>query len=78
MPVVTRLYGLRLESLLVVLLDTDSLLGGHRLAQGFVEGFGTLLPLQGLWYYVVLGFMMFGFVLCGIGTATSIRKHLQV
>ena len=39
---------------------------------------GTLLPLQGLWYYVVLGFMLFGFVLCGIGTATSIRKHLQV
>ena len=39
---------------------------------------GTLLPLQDLWYYVVLGFMLFGFVLCGIGTATSIRKHLQV
>ena len=35
-------------------------------------------PLQDLWYYVVLGFMLFGFVLCGIGTATSIRKHLQV
>ena len=33
---------------------------------------GTLLPLQDLWYYVVLGFMLFGFVLCGIGTATSI------
>ena len=39
---------------------------------------GTLLPLQDLWYYVVLGFLLFGFVLCGIGTATSIRKHLQV
>lgn len=39
---------------------------------------GTLLPLQDLWYYVVIGFMAFGFVLCGIGTATSIRKHLQV
>ena len=39
---------------------------------------GTLLPLQNLWYYVVIGFMAFGFVLCGIGTATSIRKHLQV
>ena len=39
---------------------------------------GTLLPLQDLWYYVVLGFMLFGFVLCGIGTATSIRKHLNV
>ena len=39
---------------------------------------GTLLPLQDLWYYVVLGFMLFGFVLCGIGTATSIHKHLNV
>lgn len=39
---------------------------------------GTLVPLQDVWYYVVIGFVVFGFVLCGIGTATSIRKHLNV
>ena len=39
---------------------------------------GALLPLQNLWYYIVIGFAAFGFVLCGIGTAASIRKHLEV
>ena len=39
---------------------------------------GTLVPLQQVWYFVVGGFVVFGFVLCGIGTATSIRKHLNV
>ncbi|MDD4849471.1 MAG: permease-like cell division protein FtsX [Gemmiger sp.] len=39
---------------------------------------GSLVPLQSVWYYVVLGFVALGFVLCGIGTATSIRKHLDV
>jgi len=39
---------------------------------------GTLVPLEEVWYYVVGGFVLFGFVLCGIGTATSIRKHLNV
>ncbi|MDD6319872.1 MAG: permease-like cell division protein FtsX [Oscillospiraceae bacterium] len=39
---------------------------------------GTLVPLENLWYYIVIGFALFGFVLCGIGTATSIRKHLKV
>ena len=39
---------------------------------------GTLVPLQDAWYYIVLGFVAFGFVMCGIGTATSIRKHLNV
>ena len=39
---------------------------------------GALLPLQNLWYYIVIGFAAFGFVLCGIGTAASIRKHLKV
>ena len=39
---------------------------------------GTLVPLESLWYYIVIGFALFGFVLCGIGTATSIRKHLKV
>lgn len=39
---------------------------------------GSLLPLSSLWYYVVVGFLLFGFVLCGIGTAASIRKHLKV
>ena len=39
---------------------------------------GTLVPLQQVWYFVVIGFVAFGFVLCGIGTATSIRKHLNV
>ena len=39
---------------------------------------GSLVPLQDVWYYVVIGFVVFGFVLCGIGTATSIRKHLNV
>ena len=39
---------------------------------------GTLIPLQELWYYIVIGFVAFGFVLCGIGTAASIRRHLKV
>lgn len=39
---------------------------------------GTLVPLESIWYYIVGGFVLFGFVLCGLGTATSIRKHLKV
>jgi cell division transport system permease protein len=39
---------------------------------------GELVPLDRVWYYVVIGFALLGFVLCGIGTATSIRKHLDV
>ena len=39
---------------------------------------GQLVPLSSVWYYIVIGFVLLGFVLCGIGTATSIRKHLNV
>ncbi|MGN0983887.1 MAG: permease-like cell division protein FtsX, partial [Gemmiger sp.] len=39
---------------------------------------GSLVPLEQVWYIVVGGFLVFGFILCGIGTATSIRKHLKV
>ena len=39
---------------------------------------GELVPLREVWYYIVIGFVALGFVLCGIGTATSIRKHLNV
>ncbi|WP_300249913.1 permease-like cell division protein FtsX [uncultured Subdoligranulum sp.] len=39
---------------------------------------GQLVPLQDVWYVIVGGFALLGFVLCGIGTATSIRKHLNV
>lgn len=39
---------------------------------------GQLVPLSSVWYYIVVGFVVLGFVLCGIGTATSIRKHLNV
>ena len=39
---------------------------------------GQLVPLLDVWYYIVIGFFALGFVLCGIGTATSIRKHLNV
>lgn len=39
---------------------------------------GQLVPLSEVWYYIVGGFALLGFVLCGIGTATSIRKHLNV
>lgn len=39
---------------------------------------GQLVPLTEVWYYIVVGFALLGFVLCGIGTATSIRKHLNV
>ena len=39
---------------------------------------GTLVPLQDVWYYLVIDFAALGFLLCGIGTATSIRKHLKV
>ncbi len=38
----------------------------------------TLVPLNEIWYFIVISFVIFGFVLCGIGTATSIRKHLRV
>ena len=45
----------------------------------FSQIFGTeLVPLTSVWYYIVVGFLLLGFVLCGIGTATSIRKHLNV
>lgn len=39
---------------------------------------GQLVPLEEVWYLIVGSFVVFGFVLCGIGTATSIRKHLNV
>lgn len=39
---------------------------------------GELVPLSSVWYYIVIGFVVLGFVLCGIGTSTSIRKHLNV
>ena len=39
---------------------------------------GQLVPLANVWYYIVAGFALLGFILCGIGTATSIRKHLNV
>ena len=39
---------------------------------------GQLVPLEQVWYYIVGGFVLLGFVLCGLGTATSIRKHLNV
>ena len=39
---------------------------------------GTLVPLESVWYYIVGGFVLLCFVLCGLGTATSIRKHLNV
>lgn len=39
---------------------------------------GQLVPLESLWYQLVIGFVVLGFVLCGLGTATSIRKHLNV
>ncbi len=39
---------------------------------------GQLVPLQDVWYYIVGGFALLGVVMCGIGTATSIRKHLNV
>lgn len=39
---------------------------------------GQLVPLTNVWFYLVGGFALLGFVLCGIGTATSIRKHLNV
>ncbi len=39
---------------------------------------GELVPLEQVWYLVVAAFVAFGFILCGIGTATSIRKHLNV
>ena len=37
-----------------------------------------LVPLSQVWYIVLLTFLALGFVLCGVGTATSIRKHLDV
>ena len=39
---------------------------------------GQLVPLENVWYYIVGGFVLLGFVLCGLGTDTSIRKHLNV
>ncbi|HJD20828.1 MAG TPA: permease-like cell division protein FtsX [Candidatus Gemmiger faecigallinarum] len=39
---------------------------------------GQLVPLGSVWYYIVIGFLLLGFILCGIGTAASIRKHLDV
>ena len=39
---------------------------------------GQLVPLENVWYYIVGGFVLLGFVLCGLGSATSIRKHLNV
>ena len=39
---------------------------------------GQLVPLENVWHYIVCGFVLLGFVLCGLGTATSIRKHLIV
>ena len=47
------------------------------LANNAVVG-GSLVPLEQVWYYIVGGFVVLGFVLCGLGTATSIRKHLNV
>lgn len=38
----------------------------------------SMVPLKDVWYYLVIGFVAFAFVLGGLGTATSIRKHLNV
>lgn len=38
----------------------------------------TVLPLQSIWMYIVGGFVAFGIVIGGFGTATSVRRHLKV
>lgn len=38
----------------------------------------SLVPLADVWYWLVAGFCAFAFVLGGLGTATSIRKQLNV
>ncbi len=38
----------------------------------------SLLKLEDVWYWILLGFVSFGFVIGGFGTTTSIRKHLKV
>lgn len=39
---------------------------------------GTLLPLAEVWYLVLGGFLLFGTLIGSLGTASSIRKYLQV
>jgi uncharacterized membrane protein YccF (DUF307 family) len=71
--------------------DDTTIIPVSRVTFGFVSGGsdvgpssnkqmfgGTLVPLESVWYYIVGGFVLLGFVLCGLGTATSIRKHLNV
>lgn len=38
----------------------------------------NLLPLQEIWQYVLGGFVAFGILIGGMGTAFSVRKHLKV
>lgn len=39
---------------------------------------GSLLTLQQVWGYILVSFVVFGFLIGGLGSANSIRKHLKV
>lgn len=62
-------------------------MGGYQLlcmyAGDFPGFWGTMLgsvlmPLQQVWYYLLVAFLGFGAFLGSVGTATSIRKYLKV
>lgn len=38
----------------------------------------SLLPLESVWKYIIIGFVAFGIFVGGLGTANSVRKHLRV
>ncbi|MDL2252494.1 permease-like cell division protein FtsX [Ruminococcaceae bacterium OttesenSCG-928-I18] len=38
----------------------------------------NIFTLENIWYYVAGGFAVFGILIGGFGTATSVRKHLKV
>lgn len=61
--------------------------GGYYLVYGYLMGmYNTwvmslmhqIYTLNDIWYYVVIGFVAFGIIIGGFGTATSVRRHLKV
>lgn len=69
------------------LLGSGVVCGAYYLVLGYIHSStnlwvksitNSLYPLQDIWYYVVIVFVIFGAFIGSIGTANSIRKHLKV
>lgn len=69
------------------LLASGAVCGGYYLVLRYIQDSKNLwvlsitaniLPLQQLWYWIVISFVLFGIIIGGLGTSNSMRKHLKV